>query len=272
MRVPPVLVGVANVVLTVRFLQHVGAAWFYIALCLSCAFMVLVTALPEVKKPLFKLVVLLDCMMLCAIVAYVALYYTGTLERIRSVDELRAFIGGAGKWGIVVFFILTVLQVVILPIPAAVTIVLGVLIYGPTVSFVVSSLGTIAGSAACFALGRFFGYRMAAWIIGKEKADKYTELIAKKGRIPFIIMLLFPFFPDDILCVAAGLTKMTFRFFIVTVILTRPIMIAFYSYFSTGDIIPFGGWGIPVWIALFALAILTLYLANYLIGKLKKRK
>ena len=89
--------------------------------------------------------------------------------------------------------------------------------------------------------------------------------------IVLLVMLLFPFFPDDMLCMAAGLTKMTFKFFIIAVVLTRPVMIAFVSYFGTGKIIPFSGWGIPVWISMFVFMVALLYLLNYFIKKRKRR-
>ena len=80
-------------------------------------------------------------------------------------------------------------------------------------------------------------------------------------------MLLFPFFPDDVICLVAGITTMSFRYFIITVSLTRPVMIAFMCYFGSGTIIPFKGWGIPVWIAIFVAVIILFFVVN----KIKKK-
>ena len=68
------------------------------------------------------------------------------------------------------------------------------------------------------------------------------------------------------LCLVAGISSMSYKYFITVICLTRPIMIAFYSFFGSGSIIPFSGWGIPVWIALFCLA----FVAFLLLNKLKK--
>ena len=74
-------------------------------------------------------------------------------------------------------------------------------------------------------------------------------------------MMLFPFFPDDALCLIAGMTSMSFRFFIVTILLTRPIGIVLTCYLGSGQIIPYHGWGLVIWgisiaimIALFVCA------------------
>ncbi len=260
---------VLNLTLTVMHLDHLNAALYYCAVCLFSCILVASVAINNVQSPVYKFLTLLNIVAALVLVSYIALYYSGVLEKINNVEELRKFVKESGQWGILVLFGLTLLQVVVLPIPAAVTILIGVLMYGSTVSFIVSTLGTIAGSIICFLLGKFFGYRVVAWIIGDEKAKKYADFINEKGKIPFIVMLLFPFFPDDILCMTAGLTKMTFKFFIITVVLTRPVMIAFVSYFGTGDIIPFSGWGIPVWIGMFVFAVALLYFINYFIDKRK---
>ena len=260
---------VLNLTLTVMHLDHLNAALYYCAICLFSCILVASVAINNVQSPVYKFLTLLNIVAALVLVSYIALYYSGVLEKINNVEELRKFVKESGQWGILVLFGLTLLQVVVLPIPAAVTILIGVLMYGSTVSFIVSTLGTIAGSIICFLLGKFFGDRVVAWIIGDEKAKKYADFINEKGKIPFIVMLLFPFFPDDILCMTAGLTKMTFKFFIITVVLTRPVMIAFVSYFGTGDIIPFSGWGIPVWIGMFVFAVALLYFINYFIDKRK---
>ena len=92
-------------------------------------------------------------------------------------------------------------------------------------------------------------------------------LVNEKGRFLFVIMLLFPFFPDDVICLVAGITTMSFRYFIITVSLTRPVMIAFMCYFGSGTIIPFKGWGIPVWISIFVAVIILFFVVN----KIKKK-
>ncbi len=265
-------VGILNLTLTVMHLDHLNAVLYYCAVCAFSCILVASVAIRDIQSPIYKFLSLLNGLSAVVLVSYIALYYSGVLEKINNIEELRKFVKESGQWGVLVLFGLTLLQVVVLPIPAAVTILIGVLMYGPTVSFIVSTVGTIGGSIICFLLGKFFGYKVVAWIIGDEKTKKYADFINEKGKIPFIVMLLFPFFPDDILCMAAGLTKMTFKFFIVTVVLTRPIMIAFISYFGTGEIIPFNSWGIPVWIGMFVFAVALLYFINYLIGKRRDSK
>ena len=72
-------------------------------------------------------------------------------------------------------------------------------------------------------------------------------------------MMLFPVFPDDILCMVVGATtNMTWRFFTVTNLITRPIGIACTVFLGSG-IIPFSGWWIALWV-FFGLAVLVMFI------------
>lgn len=192
-----------------------------------------------------------------AVCAYILYEKTGLSQRFTDFDALKKFILDSGFWGIAIFLGLTLFQVVILPVPAALTIVLGVAIYGPTLSFILSTIGTIAGSLIAFSLGKIFGRRLCNWMFGEESTDKYARLLDERGRWLFAIMLLFPAFPDDMLCTVAGITNMSYAYFTIVCIITRPVMIAVTAYLGSG-IIPFSGWGIPVWIGIIALFVFML--------------
>lgn len=213
-------------------------------------------AVTAFKTPdlLYKIAMLVSYLAAAIFVGYVILDKTGVLATINSQEALKAFIQSARPWDMIIFVLITIFEVVVLPIPAAVTVVLGVVIYDPLTSFLLSTLGTYIGSVIAFFLGRIFGRKLAVWLVGEENTDKYSKILAEKGKAAFILMMLLPGFPDDIICILAGLTAMKFRFFFLIVALTRPLMIAAYAYSFA---IPFSGWGIPVWIGIAAFAVLV---------------
>ena len=112
-----------------------------------------------------------------------------------------------------------------------------------------------------FRSGRLFGKRAVVWIAGGDTVEKYTSYIGKKGKVIFLLMQILPFFPDDILCMVAGLGSMNFAYFITVMIAVRPAIIALYCFLGNGSLIPFSGWGIPVWIAVFAVCIVLAVLS-----------
>ncbi len=201
---------------------------------------------------------------------YIVMELVGWIKYLDDFDVIRDFVLGTKQWGVIVYLLLTIFQVVFLPIPAAVTILIGVAIYGPLIAFILSLIGTYVGAIICFALGKSFGKKLVSWMIGRENADKYSKMLNEKGRWVFVIMLIFPFFPDDTLCLVAGTTSMTWKFFLLATLFTRPEMIAFISFFGSGEIIPYSGWGIPVWIGIFVLCIVLLVIASKLKKKLAK--
>lgn len=202
---------------------------------------------------------------------YLVYYMTGLSERFSDFDAIKQVILDSGMGGVAVFVGLTIFQVVVLPIPSALTILLGVAIYGATYSFILSTVGTIIGSMISFMLGKVFGRRLSNWMFGSANTEKYAEILGRKGKAPLIIMLIFPAFPDDMLCMIAGITNITYAQFALIATLTRPIMIGFTAYLGSG-IIPFEGWGIPVWIALACFCFVAFVAIAGIKTKLERRE
>lgn len=279
----PVKNTVMKIVITLLNLGMMVLSCFYfrdlpraVLLCAVIVFASLGVTVPSIDaakhETLYKFFVLASVFSALILLCYVLLDSTGFLSKCKDIDTLKAFIRSTKQWGIIVYISLVVFQVVLLPIPSAIPAVLGTVLYGPTQAFLFMTAGTIFGSAITFLLGKIFGRKLAVWVVGEEKTDKYATLLNEKGRFFFIVMMLFPFFPDDILCLVAGITTMTFRYFIVAITLTRPVMIAFMCYFGSGSIIPFRGWGIPVWIALFVGTVILFFVVNAVKKKLIEKK
>ena len=176
--------------------------------------------------------------------------------------------------------LIQILQVVILPLPAVVCYVPGAIIWGAPMATLLASIGVIMGSVIAYFIGRIWGKKAVIWIAGKETTEKYSAYFGKRGKGIFVIMQILPFFPDDILCMIAGLTSMNFVYFLVVMCTVRPAIISVYCFLSGGSVIPFSGWGIYVWIAIFVVCIVLAVLSfkyqdkfeSWLISKFSRRK
>lgn len=236
------------------------------------------------KQAIFKSAFILLIICVVILSAFIAVGKLGNLNQYENdAEKIAAFaamIEGTGGWGMFVFFIIQVLQIVILPLPAAVCYIPGAMIWGPLTGTLLASAGVIVGSLINYFIGRIWGKKAVVWIAGRETTEKYSAYFAKRGKVIFVLMQILPFFPDDILCMIAGLTSMNFWFYIGTIIIVRPIIIAAYCYFGSGTIIPFSGWGIAVWIAIFAVCIVLAVLSfkyqdkieGWLVKKFGKKK
>ena len=230
-----------------------GAALYFIIL----ANILLVSYFKKYLKT-YKLCITLLIVGYIVVILYVVCYLNGWLAYLEDPEKIREMIQSSGIWGILVFFLIQFAQVLFAPIPSMATTLVGVAIYGPLVASLVSIAGVLLGSFLAFFLGRVFGRKIVEWIAGVEQTKKYCDLLNKKGKYLLILMFLFPVFPDDILCLVAGVTSMSFRFFFFASIFTRPIGIFTTAYIGSGQLIPYSGWGLYVW-PILILLLITLF-------------
>lgn len=196
------------------------------------------------------------------VAACIVLYYIGKgcgwFDFFESKEQIRQYVASFGALAPFAFFLLQFFQVIISPIPGNVTTIAGGLLFGFFPAFLISTAAIFFGSVGAFGLGKAFGRPLVERIAGKQAVDKYMLTVSSRQRIVLIIMFLMPFFPDDLLCLIAGLSAMKFRSFSLIVILTRPWGILFSALLGAQTIsIPDWGWIIIVTAAV-AILILSL--------------
>jgi len=229
------------------------------------------------KKLAFILKALVIVGVLAAVMGalYLIFRVTGLTQYLRDYEMLTRTIRGFGPFGAVVYVIFVVISIVALPVPGILVILAGVAIYGPLYAMLLVSIGMVIGSMLAFAIGRVFGKSLIFWLFGKEKASKYLAKITKKGRGPLITMLILPFFPDDLLCMAAGVTDIGYGEFLFIVLVTRVPVVILTAFMGSGDVIPFDGWGRVVWIiigSVVALGVLIWFARKFSKGRIWKKR
>lgn len=211
------------------------------------------------KESFGRMTFVFNCMLFLVIIIFSILSYFGIFDKLSDMDKIKELIINSGGFGYLVFCIIIIIQVVILPVPSFIFYLVGTAIYGAPLAFLLSYISTVIGSCINFLIGAFFGKKVVSWCIGEELTDKYRHLLNSKGYLLFIIMQILPFFPDDILCMVIGMSSMPFLFFLCIMILVKPIYIGAVCFLGTGNIIPFSGWGIPVWI-LIIIGMIVIYI------------
>ena len=215
----------------------------------------------ETKKMLIKLVISSLIIALIVVSAYFLANSFGWTKLTRR--ELQSYIEGQGMLAPIVFIGITFLQVTLVPIPGAITILTGNYLFGLWRSFLYSYIGLMLGSIFAFALGRWVGRPFVNWIAGTdEKVEEWLKKLKGKEKILLFFMFLFPFFPDDILCAVAGLLPISWLEFLVMQILTRATSVGGTLLFVSGEFIPYHGWGLFVivfigvlFVFMFALSV-----------------
>ena len=208
------------------------------------------------KKKRARRIVLAVLIVLAVAAAALVLYKRGWFERIGSVEELRALIDEAGAFAGVVYFLLQLLSVIIAPIPSNVTMMAGALALGFWQAVLLGIAAIWAGSMLMFLLARRLGQRAVQGFIDRTVMEKYLPVIEEKQDVFLFLTLLFPFFPDDMLCILAGLTSMPTGRFALIMLLARPWGLVFAALLGSGALPPWG-WAVLVIVlaVIFVLAM-----------------
>ncbi|MBQ0017530.1 MAG: TVP38/TMEM64 family protein, partial [Clostridiales bacterium] len=196
-------------------------------------------------------------------VAMIATFIMLIFEAIFSLNVVTDFFGNLIKNsnGVIVYLIIWVimfLQVTILNIPAYVILVasesIGLFTLGWQYLLTVIS-AYMAGCILAYWLGRWFGVRAVRWCAGsQDDFDKWSNVLNKKGKIWYFLTVLFPLFPDDLLCLVAGAVKFDFGFYTVANLVGRSIGLI--TMLLVLKLIGSIGGGFPFMIIVWAVALI----------------
>lgn len=203
-----------------------------------------------------------------------ALFRSGFFKAISSEAALEAYIARWEPWSQLAFFGIQLISVILAPIPSNITAAVGGVLFGTVQAFLLTWAAVVIGSMAVFLLARALGQRFVRSFVGKKVSDKYLEVIRRKRDTFLLLAFLFPFFPDDIICILAGLTDIGWKRFLVLCLIARPwgLLVAAAVGGSALDI--------PIWgmVVLGAVGVAVFLLAMkygdrveaFLMNKLKK--
>lgn len=250
-----------TLVLSVISIRFSSNRVLYASLLLLLGLTLLITALFTKKYMVIsRLSYTLFVLYSLLILGYALLQKSNILSLFSSVNNLKEYILSTREKGVITYILIQIAQVVFLPIPAAVICIVGSIIYGPLLGGIYCSIGVLIGSFISFFIGRTCGHRLVSWIVGENNCNKYSAILLKRGSFFLGIAFLLPMFPDDILCLIAGITSMSTMSFAWVTILIRPIGVICMSYFGSGRLIPFTGWGIYAWLLILVLAVALIYI------------
>ena len=150
------------------------------------------------------------------------LWTTGFFTAIRTPAGIQDYIQRSAPYSHLVFFCIQLASVILAPIPSNITAAAGGALFGTLLSFLLTALAVALGSALVFQLSRILGQSFAQSFVESKYWEKYGEVIRRKRDSFLFLAFLFPFFPDDLLCIMAGLTDIPFRRFFLLVVLARP--------------------------------------------------
>ena len=160
-------------------------------------------------------------LVLAALLVAAIFWWRPVYDFVSEPEQVRGWTEGFGAWGPIAIILLQIAQAVVAPIPGQAMQAVSGLLYGPWLGILYSMTGMVLGSSLTFWLARRFGRPLVARLLGKQSMDSLDDLV-RRGGVPFFFLIwLFPFAPDDLACIAAGLTPMPTGQFLALMILGR---------------------------------------------------
>jgi len=139
----------------------------------------------------------------------------------RDPSALQAWLTSFGVWAPLVSIALGVLQVIIAPIPGQVMGLVNGYLYGVWRGALYSLIGVMLGTALILAVTRRWGRPLAVRLVPAAQLEKLDHLAERRGEPFFFLIFLLPFLPDDLTCIAIGLTQLPIGRMLVLIALGR---------------------------------------------------
>lgn len=134
--------------------------------------------------------------------------WTPIANFIENPDSLSLWIEQAGIWGILIFMVLNILQVLLALIPGGPFEVAAGVLFGPWLGALLCDIAMTIGGMITFFFVRKFGIKFIELFTTKEKIESVRFLHTNKKSVLILFLLfLLPGTPKDLMCYIVGLTN-----------------------------------------------------------------
>lgn len=148
-----------------------------------------------------------------------------------SEENFVSAIKNAGIFGPILFIVLETISIIIIFLPCMIGYPVATLAFGPLWSSIYNVFSMILGSLIIYLLVKKYGINIINELDKKQKSKKYIEkLNNKKYKKFFIIAMLLPIFPDNIICYVTSLSNINLKTYMKIICLCRSWQLIFYCY------------------------------------------
>lgn len=170
-------------------------------------------------------------------------------------ENLKRWMNEYRSLGPMISILIPFLKSFIPPMPTVVVLGVNAAVYGLWVGFLYSYIGIIGGSLVAFVLIRKLSqHRYLKRLTSRPNVDRTRRWIMKNGFTYIFLLSLFPVGPFTMLNIAAGLSGIRFRSFLIAILFGRGVMVFAVSFIGA-DLALY--WEKPWYIALVVLFIVV---------------
>lgn len=142
------------------------------------------------------------------------------------------YIQGFGMYGMIVSFLLMVLQSVIAPLPAIFITCANAMIWGWAFGALLSWTSAMVGALLCFYIARAVGRKGITKYMPESMVEVTDGYFEKYGKHTILLCRLLPFISFDFVSYGAGLTSMSLTSFLIATGIGQLPATIIYSYIA----------------------------------------
>lgn len=163
--------------------------------------------------------------------------YRSYIYLMNNPEELKDFINSFGYYGIIVFMLFQIFQVIIFFIPGEVMQVAGGWIYGTFGASILSIIGINIASIFVFLISKRFGRPFVEKVVA-EKQLKNIEMALSSKKLNLIVFLIYflPGIPKDASIFVCGISRISLKNFLIYSTLGRIPALVFSCYLGSSMI------------------------------------
>lgn len=154
------------------------------------------------------------------------------MQFLNNVNDLVVnMIQSMGPYGVLFSCLLIIVESILPILPLTVFIAINFLYYGPIIGFIISWIFTIIGCSLSFYLcQKGFKNFVDNKIRKYPKANKFLNRVDDLKLNHLILLIAMPFTPAFLVNIAAGISKVKYKKFLVAILIGKIFLVYFWGY------------------------------------------
>lgn len=186
----------------------------------------------------------------------------------KLVDIVQNFLLSIGVYAPIISCLLIIIESMIPVLPLCLFITINFLFFGKLIGFLISWIFTCIGCIISYFISRknvkFNHFK------NKKNTEILNKVIKNINNIRIEVLTLIialPFTPAFLINIAAGISKMDFKKFLISIFIGKIFMVYFWGFIGTGLIESLHN---PIILIKISIILITSYLISYIVKKIIK--
>ena len=186
------------------------------------------------------------------------------------LDKIVIYIQNAGDIGAFISCMLILVESIFPILPLMVFITINFLVFGKTVGFILSWIFTIIGCIiSYFIFKKGFGNKFEHLTENKELLNKYKKIFKNISLGKLTLLIAIPFTPAFMVNIAAGLVKMDFKKYFISLLIGKIALVYFWGFVGTSFVQSIKN---PSVLIEIVVMLIIAYIISYIVSKFLKIK